>query len=133
MARPPSRQPTEGELEILNVLWDAGPSELGSVVEALRKGRPVATTTVATMLKVMESKGLVARGASEGSRGARWGAVAERTTTRSGLLRRLIDVAFDGSAGRLVAHMLEDRSLTDADRESIRALLGEGTKKGGKA
>ena len=62
MARPPSAQPTEGELEILKVLWEQGPSGLSAVCAGLRKGRPVATTTVATMLKLMQEKGLVDRG-----------------------------------------------------------------------
>src|SRR4051812_1656871 len=61
MARPPSVQPTEGELEILKVLWEAGPSGLRQVCAGLRAHRPVATTTVATMLKVMQEKGLVER------------------------------------------------------------------------
>ena len=66
MARPPSTQPTDGELEILNILWDAGPLDLGAVRTALKRKRPVAPTTVATMLKLMRQKGLVER--SDGPR-----------------------------------------------------------------
>lgn len=54
MARPASAQPTDGELEILNVLWERGPSGLKPVCDGLRQARPVATTTVATMLKLMQ-------------------------------------------------------------------------------
>ena len=63
MARPASSQPTDGELEILRVLWREGPSELGVVHRALvaERGRKIAKTTVATMLKVMLDKGLVRR------------------------------------------------------------------------
>ena len=67
MARPPSVHPTDAELEILKVLWDAGPSELGKIATALNRGRAVATTTVATTLKVMLQKGSVGR--SDGPRG----------------------------------------------------------------
>jgi predicted transcriptional regulator len=126
MARPPSAHPTDAELEILKVLWDAGPSELGAIVSALNRGRAVATTTVATTLKVMVQKGWVDR--AEGPRGYRWSARVSREQTTSGLLRRLVDRAFDGSAGRLVARLIEDRSLSARDREEIRRLLevGEG-------
>ena len=56
MARPPSTHPTDGELELLQVLWQAGPCSLGQICTALRRRRPIATTTVATMLKVMLDK-----------------------------------------------------------------------------
>ena len=61
MARPPSTHPTDGELELLQILWQAGPSSLGRICTALRLRRPIATTTVATMLKVMLDKGLIRR------------------------------------------------------------------------
>ena len=67
MPRPHSDQPTEGELEILQVLWDGGPLSLSAVCEALRRNREVAATTVATMLRVMSDKKLAkqALGATE--------------------------------------------------------------------
>lgn len=129
MARPPSTHPTDAELEILKVLWGAGPSELGPIVTALSRERSVATTTVATTLKVMMQKGWVER--AEGQRGYRWSALVSREQTTSGLLRRLVDRAFDGSAGRLVARLIEDRALSDRDREEIRRLLGSGEDEGG--
>lgn len=124
MARPPSTQPTDGELAILGVLWDDGPCELGQVRAGLQgRGRSVAATTVATMLKVMLDKGLVRR--AEGPRGYLWSARASRKATSAGLLRKLIDHAFDGSASRLVAHMIEEGKLSDDDRQAIRRMLEE--------
>ena len=73
MARPASQHPTDGELEILRVLWERGPSSLGDVCAALRRERDVATTTVATMLRVMLDKGLVRR--KRAGRGHQWSAV----------------------------------------------------------
>ena len=121
MARSASGQPTDGELEILQVLWEAGPADLGAVCAALRRRRPVATTTVATMLKVMLDKKLVKR--ARGERGYLWSARVSRRRAATGLVRRLLDRLFHGSAGRLVAHLLEDGELTDHDRDEIRRLL----------
>jgi BlaI family penicillinase repressor len=121
MARPPSAHPTEAELEILKVLWEVGPSELGPIVAALNRERSVASTTVATTLKVMVQKGWIER--VRGPRGYRWSALVSREQTTSGLLRRLVDRAFDGSAGRLVARLVEDRALSARDCEEIRRLL----------
>jgi predicted transcriptional regulator len=123
MARPPRSQPTEGELEILKVLWEQGPSGLGQVCAGMRKGRPVATTTVATMLKLMQEKGLVDRG--EAPRGAVYSARVSRAAASTSLLRRLLDQVFDGSARGLVAHMLETEKLSARDRDEIRRLLDE--------
>ncbi len=125
MARPASTQPTEGELEILKVLWDQGPCGLKQVCDALRRTRPVATTTVATMLKLMLDKGLVERGEGGGARGSVYSAVVSRQTASTGLVRRLVNMVFDGSARRLVAHMLENEKLSERDRAEIRRLLDE--------
>ena len=125
MARPASTQPTDGELEILKVLWDEGPSGLKQVCDALRRGRPVATTTVATMLKLMQDKGLVDRDEGEAGRGSVYSARVSREAASTGLVRRLVDMVFDGSARRLVAHMLENEKLSECDRAEIRRLLDE--------
>ena len=121
MARPASTQPTDGELEILKVLWASGPVELGQICTALRQHRPVAATTVATMLKVMMTKGLVKR--SQGTRGSNWSAKVSQRAATAGLLRKLLDRVFDGSAQRLVEHLLEEGRLSDQDRQEIRRLL----------
>lgn len=121
MARPPSAHPTDAELEILKILWDAGSLELGKIAEAVNRERSVATTTVATTLKVMMQKGWVNR--EQGPQSYLWSARVGREEATSGLLRRLLDRAFDGSAGRLVARLIEDGAMSQRDRDEIRRLL----------
>jgi len=121
MARPLSPHPTDGELEILNILWDHGPSPLGEICSALREIRPLATTTVATMLKLMLDKQLVKR--AEGEKGYVWSARLTRNSAKKSFVHKLLDRAFDGSAQHLVAHLLEAGHLSDRDREEIRKLL----------
>ena len=119
MARPASKQPTEVELEILKLLWRTGASELRAICDGL--GRPVATTTVATMLKIMLEKNLVKR--EKGPKGYLWSARVSESSTTRGMLRHLIDRAFDGSADRLVARLLEDKGLSTDEVSEIRRLL----------
>ncbi|HON66455.1 MAG TPA: BlaI/MecI/CopY family transcriptional regulator [Phycisphaerae bacterium] len=121
MARPPSQQPTDGELEILKILWETGPAELGRICQAVRRSRPVATTTVATMLTVMLEKGLVKK--TRGKRGYLWSAKVTREATAKRVLGKLLDRLFDGSARLLVSHLLTDERLSEADREEIARLL----------
>jgi len=121
MARPASTQPTDGELEILKVLWRSGPVPLGQVCASLRRERPVASTTVATMLQVMLGKGLVKR--TRGPRGFLWSAKVSQEAAASRLLRKVLDHVFDGSAQRLVMHLLDEGKLSARDCQEIRRLL----------
>ena len=127
MARPANPHPTDGELEILQVLWDRGPSNLGTICEGLRHNRQVATTTVATMLKVMLGKGLVKR--SSAARGYVWAAAISRGRTAAGIVGKVIDGVFAGSAQRLVAHLVESGQLTDAEFDELRQLVEAGAKR----
>ena len=121
MARPPSKHPTDGELEILRVLWEHGPTGLGGVCEKLRQDRDVATTTVATMLGVLLDKKLVRR--RSGKRGYVWSAAVSRDDTANRLVGKLIDRVFDGSAQRLVAHLVDAGSLTADELDELKQML----------
>ena len=121
MARPPSTQPTDGELEILNVLWEIEPAGLGRVHEALNGRRTVAMTTVATMLKTMLTKSLVRR--DDGVKGFTYSAEVSRETAATGLVGKLLNHVFEGSAQRLVAHLIREGTLNDTERREIVDLL----------
>ena len=126
MPRPGSAHPTDGELEILHVLWSAGPSSLSGVCEALRDNRDVATTTVATMLRVMSGKGLVRRHGA--GRGATWAAAVSQAKTERGMLGRLVDRVFDGAADRVVTHLVDGGALSDDQLAHLRTMLNERAK-----
>src|SRR5271165_4120537 len=121
MARPASIHPTDGELEILQVLWQAGPSTIGQICKTLRLQRSVATTTVATMLKVMLEKKLVQR--KQGKQSYVWSARTTQQSAASGMVRKLVNLVFDGSAQRLVAHLVESGQLSDEEREAVRRMM----------
>src|SRR5262245_9134880 len=121
MPRPPSPHPTDGELEILRVLWDQGSVTLGAICEALRRERDVATTTVATMLRVMLDKGLVRR--KQAPRGQQWSAAVTQAAAAKSMVGKLVDGIFDGSAGRLAAHLVEAGRLSDAELAALRKLI----------
>jgi BlaI family transcriptional regulator, penicillinase repressor len=121
MARPASQHPTDGELEILRVFWGRGPSSLADVCEALRCERDVATTTVATMLRVMFDKGLVRRKRS--GRGHQWSAVVTHEAAARSMVGKIVDGIFDGSASRLVTHLVEGGQLSAAELTELRELI----------
>jgi predicted transcriptional regulator len=134
MARPASTHPTDGELEILRVLWDRGPLGLGEICDALRREREVATTTVATMLKVMLEKRLVKR--KQAGRAAQWSAAVSRDAAAKSMIGKLVDGIFDGSAERLVAHLVEGGELSANELAELRRLIDANSstsRKGAKA
>ena len=121
MARPPSQHPTDGELEILRVLWDRGPSSLSEICEALRQGREVATTTVATILRVMLDKELVRR--KPVTRGHQWSAAVTQNATARSMVGKLVNGVFDGSASRLAVHLVEAGQLSADELTELRKLI----------
>jgi predicted transcriptional regulator len=121
MARPASQHPTDGELEILRVLWEHKSATLGQVCQALRADRDVATTTVATMLGVMLDKGLVRR--KKTARGNQWSAAVTHAAAAKGMVGKLVDGVFDGSASRLVTHLVEGGKLSLDELADLRTLL----------
>ena len=103
MARPKSPHPTPAELEVLQILWERGPSTVREVLEALPKER--AYTSVMSLLNVMTEKRLVAR-EPEG-RAFRYTARFRADQTQRRVLRDMLHRVFEGSASALVARLLE--------------------------
>ena len=54
-------KPTEGELELLRVLWAKGPSTVRELHDAVSQERALGYTTVLKLLQIMTEKGLVQR------------------------------------------------------------------------
>jgi BlaI family transcriptional regulator, penicillinase repressor len=121
MARRDPDRPTEGELEILTVLWASGPSSVRQVFEQLKKTRDTGYTTVLKLLQIMHEKGLVERDESERSHIYR--AARHETSTQRQLLKNLLNSAFSGSAEKLVMQALSLRRVTPNEIASIRNLL----------
>ena len=91
-------KPTETELEILQVLWEHGPSSVRDVHEILSAQRETGYTTTLKLMQIMLDKGLVKRNAE--SRSHIYEAVVSEADIQSQLLSRFLDSAFRGlSAG----------------------------------
>ena len=119
-------KPTDGELAILRVLWDKGPSTVREVLEVMTEARDLGYTTVLKMLQIMTDKGLVSR--EEQGRSHVYEAVASMEQTQGHLVSDLLDKAFAGSALQLVMRALQDRRTSDGEREAIRKLLNDASK-----
>jgi predicted transcriptional regulator len=111
--------PTEAELEILNVLWAAGPSTVREVHTLSGKG--TGYTTVLKQMQVMVEKGLLER--SERYRSHVYEAKIAKEQTQRQLTRNLLERAFDGSAKNLVLGALSAQKVSAAELREIREML----------
>ncbi len=120
MAKQRNVRPSDGELAILRVLWDRGPSTVRQVHEALDRGDVRYTTTLKIMQNMTEKR-LVARDESRGKH-IYMPAVKEAPTKRR-LVSDFADKAFGGSAGKLVMAALAAGDLSAGELKEIRKLL----------
>lgn len=114
-------QPTNAELEILQVLWARGPSTVREVQGDL--ARDSGYTTVLKLLQIMTEKGLVAR--DESSRAHVYEARVSEERVQRDMVDELLRRAFDGSSSRLVLHALAAAPASAEELDRIRDLLEE--------
>ena len=118
--------PTPRELDILKVLWEHGPLAVADVHRLLppADGRRVALTTVQTLIRLMETKGLV-RHTAEG-RAFVYAAVYSRQDSAA----RFLDRVFGGAASELVSTLLKAEKIPADELEQLRRLIDQARKKG---
>lgn len=132
MPRRKSRTLTELELLIMQALWAEGEDTtveaVGEVLE--REGRPLAPSSIRKMLSILLDKGYVSRKPAEG-RGFVYRPRVSEPQAHQGILADIIERAFDGSASRLVASMVDSRMISKKELTQVERLI-ERQKKGGK-
>jgi len=116
-------RPTDAELEILNVLWERGPSTVREVHEVLLKSKDIGYTTVLKLMQIMSEKGLVSR--DETDRRHVYEAERAQDETQRQLLSDLLDRAFKGSATQLVQQALSSKKASREELAEIRRMLDE--------
>ena len=112
---------TSRELDVMEVLWDAGSATVSEVQESLADD--LAYTTVLTVLRVLEQKGHVRH--EEEGRAHRYLPLVDRTEVRSSALNQLIGRVFAGSPEALLTQLVSDEGLSSNTAERIRAMLDE--------
>lgn len=114
----------EREAELMEILWERGPSSVAEVQESLQD--PLAYTTVLTVLRKLEAKGYVRH--EEQGRAHRFEAAVARDAARRTALRDLARKLFKGSTELLLSHAVADEELTPEQVKRIRLLLNRAYK-----
>lgn len=126
MARPNSDYPTELELQILKVLWDAEPMTVRDVRDSLAGGgRNLAHTTVITILGTMVDKGQIEKLEPTQGKAFRFLPLVQRVDVSKGMLGDLVERVFDGSAEAVMLSLFDVKDLDEAELASLRKLLNK--------
>lgn len=121
------QKPTDAELEILQILWRDGPSTVRNVNELLNEKREVGYTTTLKLMQIMAEKSLVDRDTS--SRTHIYRALVREGEVQKGLLKKVINTAFHGSASNLIMQALGDHRASAEELRAIKDLIRQIEKK----
>jgi predicted transcriptional regulator len=122
---PPAQLPSDGEVDILAVLWRLGPATVRQVHETLDKGSGYTTTL--KQMQLMTEKGLLTRSERFGAHVYEPGVPKEQTQAQ--IAGSLMARVFGGSAESLVLGALSAQRTSDEEIRNIRRMLDEYEKK----
>jgi predicted transcriptional regulator len=115
-------EPTKSELEILQVLWEHGPSTVRFVNDELNEQkREVNYMSTQKLMLIMLDKGFVTKDASQMTH--IYKAAIEEGKTKGLLLDKVVDNLFGGSAGSLMMQLLGDKKISPEEMEELKELI----------
>ena len=123
MARPPSRFPTELELEILKIVWRDSKATVRQVRDAIVGFRDLAYTSVMTIMCIMTRKGYLKR-KKRGKCFVYEALVTQKETTR-GMMGDLVTRLFRGSTAAAMVNLLETGDVEGEDLDELRTMIDE--------
>ncbi len=124
MARPPAKELTERELEVMQVFWKRGELTVAAVKDDLAAlGLERAYTTVATLVRILCDKGFVEQLNDE--RPFRFRPLRSYEDVSGRLLGDLLQRVFQGSREQLLVRLMDQKKLSAKERAVLEDLLKE--------
>jgi predicted transcriptional regulator len=115
-------EPTKSELEILQVLWEFGPSTVRFVNDKLNEQkREVNYMSTQKLMLIMLDKGFVTKDASQMTHV--YQATADEDKTKGQMLDRVVDNLFNGSASNLMMQLMGNKKLSPKEMEEFKELI----------
>jgi predicted transcriptional regulator len=121
--RKPHPTLTPQELAIMKVVWRKEETTVRDVHDALSETRPIAYTTVMTLMRILQEKGYLTRATHEKAHLYR--PAKPRQQVIGGMVRDFLDRVFDGASDALLVHLARDNKLTAKQKRIVRQLLEE--------
>lgn len=120
MARKKSPTLTEGELRLMEVLWQKGRATVGEVAEALPPP-PLAYNTVLTTMRILEQKGYVRH--KEEGRAYVYEPLVERDDAAKNAVGLLLNRFFGNKSAALALRLVEEERPSDDELARLKALI----------
>jgi len=111
---------TQRELDIMSVLWELGEATATEVRD--RVDPDLAYTSISSMIRTLELKGYVSHRRGEGKTHVYFPAIDPETAGESAL-SRVLDKIYGGSPIKLLAHLVDQRRLSEKELGRMRDLL----------
>lgn len=112
---------TETELKLMTILWKLEEGSVADVIEQLPKERNLAYTSVSTILRILEQKGIVTT-RKEG-RGHIYIPKFKKPDYEARTVKHMVDKVFDGTPVALVRQLLDTVHLNEADLKELKNLI----------
>jgi BlaI family penicillinase repressor len=119
------------ELEVMNVVWQLGDCTSAQVTSAFAKKRPLAPTTIRTVLANLRNKHYIKPIPAIG-RGFTFRPTVPRESVARRSLRELLGSLFAGSPHQAIAYMLEDTDISESELDEIRRMIEVNRQRKGK-
>ena len=117
-------EPTKAQLEILQVLWKHGPSNVRLVNNQLNKQKQAVTyTSTLKLMQIMYEKGMLHR--DEKSMTHIYSAALEEQKTKKVVLDKFVDSLYDGSVKNLMLELLGNEKTSNKEWDKIKELLNK--------
>jgi predicted transcriptional regulator len=120
-ARRPEKLLTEVELELMNILWRVGGGTVADVLAQLPPERPLAYTSVSTILRILEQKEVL-RSEKQG-RGHRYHPLVAKDAYETYALEHVVGRVFGGEPLALVRRLVDTAGLSKRELAELKALL----------
>lgn len=116
--------PTKTEMDVLQVLWQCGPSTVRFVHNKLNEQKEVVQyTSTLKLMQVMKEKGMLDR--DETNMKHIYSPAIPEQKVKGNLLRRFVDSMYNGSPSNLMMALLDNDKTSADELEKIKELLGK--------
>ena len=114
-------KPTEAELEILQILWEKGQATVREVNESRSRIREAGYATTLKLMQIMTDKGLLSR--RKKGKSHVYKTRYSQSDTQKGMVDRVLQTAFQGSATSLVLQVLGNKKTSQDELKRIKEYI----------
>jgi len=123
MARKKTPTLTEGELRLMDIVWEKGEATVNQVLSALSSTKAPAYNTVLTILRILEQKGYLHH--VKAGRAHVYRPLVDREQARHKAIRQMLKSFFDNSPELLVQNIIDSEDISEKELLRLKRMLNE--------